>query len=117
MTGLYARAMFRPMDYDYSKRGYLLPEGCKDLADVIRPKAVITKGRFEVTVRLAVQNCLDIQIIAESNTLRIITRQCGSRTIEVPGAYLLAGARAVYFKGRLRIVVPKAGTDIAPEPN
>ena len=26
------------MDYDYKKRGYLLPEGCKDLIDVLKPK-------------------------------------------------------------------------------
>lgn len=24
------------MDYDYKKRGYLLPEGCKDLIDVLK---------------------------------------------------------------------------------
>jgi hypothetical protein len=96
------------MDYDYSKRGYLLPEGCKDLLDVIQPKTAITKRGFEVTVRLSVQKYSDIQIIAEENTLRIITWQCSSRTIEVPGAYPLAGARAMYLKGRLRIVVPEA---------
>ena len=27
------------MNYDYKKRGYLLPEGCKDLIDVLKPKA------------------------------------------------------------------------------
>lgn len=26
------------MNYDYKKRGYLLPEGCKDLIDVLKPK-------------------------------------------------------------------------------
>jgi hypothetical protein len=26
------------MDCDYQKRGYLLPEGCKDLIDVLKPK-------------------------------------------------------------------------------
>jgi hypothetical protein len=96
------------MDYDYSKRGYLLPEGCKDLVDVIQPKTAITKRGFEITVRLSVPKCSDVQIIAEGSTLRIITNQWSSRTIEVPGAYPLAGAQAMYLKGRLRIVVPKA---------
>jgi hypothetical protein len=27
------------MNYDYDKRGYLLPDGCKDLIDVFKPKA------------------------------------------------------------------------------
>jgi hypothetical protein len=27
------------MNYDYHKRGYLLPDGCKDLIDVVKPKA------------------------------------------------------------------------------
>ena len=26
------------MDNDYKKRGYLLPEGCKDLIDVLKPR-------------------------------------------------------------------------------
>lgn len=67
--------------------------------------------------RTAKLDAYTIQIIAEGSTLQIITRQCGSRTIEVPGAYLLAGAHAMYLKGRLRIVVPKAGTNSVPKPN
>ena len=117
LTGLRSQAMFRPMNYDYSKRGYLLPEGCKDLVDVIRPKTAITKRGFVITVQLSVQKRSDVQIIAEGSTLRIITRQWSSRTIEVPGAYPLTGARAMYLKDRLRIVVPKVGSDTAPEPN
>jgi hypothetical protein len=27
------------VDYEYKKRSYLLPEGCKDLIDVLKPKA------------------------------------------------------------------------------
>jgi len=27
---------FKTMDYDYSKRNYLLPKGCKDLIDVLK---------------------------------------------------------------------------------
>ena len=30
------------MDYDYSKRGYLLPPGCKDLADLLKPKVAVS---------------------------------------------------------------------------
>ncbi len=103
--------------YDYSTRGYLLPEGCKDLVDVIQPKTAITERGFEVTVPLSVPECSDIQIIADRSTLRIITRQCGSHPIEVPGAYPLAGARATYFHDQLHILVPKAGSDTVPEPN
>lgn len=33
------------MNYDYSKRCYLLPEGCKDLSDVWKLKAPTTAAR------------------------------------------------------------------------
>ncbi len=105
------------MDYDYSKRGCLLPEDCKDLVDVIRSKTAITERGFEATVPLWGLTWSDIGIIAEGNTLRIITQPYGSQTIEVPSAYLLAGARGVYLKGRLRVVVPKAEASTAAEPN
>jgi hypothetical protein len=36
------------MDYDYNSRAYLLPEGCKDLLDVLQPKTAITERGFEV---------------------------------------------------------------------
>ena len=87
------------------------------MVDVIEPKTAITERGFEITVLLSVLKCSDIQIIADRSTLRIITRQCGSRTIEVPGAYPLAGARGMYVKGQLSIVVPKGGSHAAPEPN
>jgi hypothetical protein len=29
------------MEYNYKKRGYLLPEGCKDLIDVFKPKVPV----------------------------------------------------------------------------
>jgi HSP20 family molecular chaperone IbpA len=96
------------MDYDYSKRSYLLPEGCKDLVDVIQPKTAITEFGFVVTARLPELQNTDIKITAEGNTLRIVTKQGGSRTVEVPSNYALAKAQAIYLHGRLSIVVPKA---------
>ena len=105
------------MDYDYGKRTYLLPEGCKDLAEVIQPKTAVTERGFEIMAQLAVQKISEIQILADRSTLQIVTRRCGSRTIEIPGAYPLAGARATYFNGRLQILVPKAGYNTASTPN
>jgi hypothetical protein len=109
--------MFRLMDFDFNQRGSRLPEGCKDLVEVLQPKTAITGRGFEIAVQLSVPKCSDIQIIGDRNTLRIVTRQGGSRTIEVPGAYSLAGARATYFNDWLRILVPKAGSDPVPETN
>lgn len=105
------------MDYDYNKRTCLLPEGCKDLVDVIQPKTAVTERGFELMVQLPVLKVSEIQILADRNTLQIVTRQGGSRSIEVPGAYPLAGARATYFNGRLHILVPKAGSNTEPAPN
>ena len=109
--------MFRPTDYNYSQRTCLLPEGCKELVDVIQPRTAITERGFELSVQLSGLKCSDIQIIANGSTLRIITRQGGSRAIEVPGDCPLADARAMYFNDRLRILVPEAGSNTALEPN
>jgi HSP20 family molecular chaperone IbpA len=100
------------MDYDYSKRGYLLPEGCKDLVDLIQPKTTITAHAFVVTVRLPDLRNKDIDVTVEGNTLRIVTKQGGSHrpfesVVDVPADFALADARATYFQGLLRIVVPK----------
>jgi HSP20 family molecular chaperone IbpA len=92
------------MDYDYSQRSYLLPEDCKNLIDLIQPKTAVTERGFVVTARLPELQSTDITIIAEGSTLRIVTKQGGSLTVEVPGNY----ARATYLHGRLSILVPKA---------
>ena len=103
------------MDCDYRKRGYLLPEGCKDLIDVIQPNTAITEEGFVVTIRLPGLQTGDINVVAEGSTLRIFGKQSGSpvpfgKTIEVavPGDYALAQAQATYLHDWLRIVVPKA---------
>jgi len=64
--------------YDYSKRGCLLPDGCKDLTYMILPKTAITKREFVVTARLpGIQN-KDIEIVAEGSALRITIKQSGA---------------------------------------
>jgi HSP20 family molecular chaperone IbpA len=103
------------VDYDYSKRGYLLPIGCKDLIDVIQPKKGIARDYFFVTIQLPGLKNADIQIWVEGNTLRIIAKaaagnaQC-ERKIEVPTGFEIAKTRAIYLKDRLCITVPKAPT-------
>jgi HSP20 family molecular chaperone IbpA len=101
------------MDFDYSKRGCLLPEGCKDLIDAIQPKTAITERGFVVTARLPELQSKNIEIIAEWRTLRIIAKQGGGHvpfesTIEVPSGYVIGQASATYILGELRIVIPKA---------
>lgn len=103
------------MDYDYSKRGYLLPDGCKDLIDVFRPKKGKKGDFFFVTIRLPGLQSPDIKIFLEGNTLRIVVKQPASkaqyeRKIEVPNGFVIAKSRAIYLKDRLCITVPKAKT-------
>ncbi|MGA2181076.1 MAG: Hsp20/alpha crystallin family protein [Verrucomicrobiota bacterium] len=100
------------MDYDYSKRGCLLPEGCKDLIDVSKQKATITEHGFIVTARLPELRSRDIEITVEGRSLRIVGKLSNSQVpfesvIEVPPGYGLADAQATCIKGKLRIVVPK----------
>ena len=84
------------MDYDYEKRGYLLPEGCKDLIDVLKPKAQLastprlgpsgplstiveeTKGELTVAERMTVRELAALlrkkpfQIVADLLELRVV---------------------------------------------
>jgi HSP20 family molecular chaperone IbpA len=103
------------VDFDYSKRGFLLPDGCKDLIDVIQPK----KNFFFVTIPLPGLRSADLEIFAEANSLRIIVRQAAKnlkheRTVEVPGGFAIEKARAVYMEDKLHIVVPKVQDDFPP---
>lgn len=102
------------MDYDYSKRGFLLPDGCKDLIDLIQPK----KNFFFVTIPLPGLRSANLEIFADANTLRIIMIQAAKnfkceRKVEVPGGFAIEKARAVYMEDKLHIVVPKAKTSLA----
>ncbi|HTV39111.1 MAG TPA: Hsp20/alpha crystallin family protein [Candidatus Sulfotelmatobacter sp.] len=107
------------MDYDYSNRSFLLPEGCKDLIDVIQPTAAVTEHGFVLTVQLAGVQSDEIEITVVGRTLRIGVRQGASHapfggTVVVPWDYAIAQAQATYFKDKLYIVVPKASGAGAP---
>ncbi len=87
-----------------------MPDGCKDLIDIIQPK----KNFFFVTIPLPGLTSADLEIFVEGNTLRIIVEQAAKnlkseRRVEVPGAFAINKARAVYMEDKLHIAVPKAG--------
>ena len=114
------------MEYDYRKHGYLLPDGCKDLIDATEPKPTLTEPGFVLESRTTITDqgfivaCrlpklrrrnIDIQI--EGSSLRISGRPPDTDVplvsrIEIPVGYAIARARAIYLRGELRIVVPKA---------
>ena len=54
------------MNYDYGKRGYLLPKGCKDLIDVSKAES------FTVTARLPKLRREHIEITVEGSSARVI---------------------------------------------
>ena len=106
-------------EFDYTKRSYLLPKGCKDLIDVMEPEGdgtiatetSFTKNSFLVTAFLPELRNGDIEITVEGRQLRIVGSPRGQPVfellVEVPNGYKVAKARAIYFDGELRIVVPK----------
>ena len=108
-------------EFDYSRRSYLLPKGCKDLIDVMEPESdgdgviatatSFTKNSFLVTAMLPELQNGDIEIIVEGRQLRVLGTPRGQAAfelvVEVPVGYVVAKARAIYFDGELRIVVPK----------
>ena len=107
------------MNYDYSKRGYLLPKGCKDLIDVLKQEApmtpavktAVTEKGFFIAAQIIGFDSAALEITVEGRTLRITGKRCGSPTpfetnIDVPAGYDLNQARAAYFSGELRITIP-----------
>jgi HSP20 family molecular chaperone IbpA len=107
------------VDYDYNKRGYLLPDGCKDLIDVIQPKTNRQKNFFSIRIQLPGLQSADIQIRVEANGLTMIAKRDDSeaqyeRKIDVPNGFEIAKARAIYLKDQLYIIVPKAQEDFPP---
>jgi hypothetical protein len=108
-------------EFDYSKRSYLLPKGCKDLIDVMEPESEagaeiatvtsFTKNSFLMTAALPELQNGDIEIVIEGRQLRVVVKPRGQAAfellVEVPIGYVVAKARAIYFDGELRIVVPK----------
>lgn len=110
------------MDYDYSKRGYLLPDGCKDLMDVIHldgdnsptdasPIDVIPQeDGLMVILQLPGHRNSSIEIIVEGSHLSVchkLPNGHSSSTLAVPPSYELARAHATYIKDTLRIFIPK----------
>jgi len=108
------------MNYDYSKRGYLLPEGCKDLIDVSEPKPpivpdfkiVVTEKGLLIQAQLPQLQTGAVVIAVEERKLRLAGKHSQSLvpfegTVEVPEGFDLTRAEATYFSGELRIVIPK----------
>src|SRR5258708_18755041 len=103
------------MDAGYMSRGYLLPQGCKDLIEVIAPKVAVTvtdRGLM-ITAQLPDLRSEEIEVTRKARKIRISRKQSSRHAAfesvtEVPADYDLSRARAGYFSGQLRIVVPRA---------
>ena len=94
------------MNYDYSKRGYLLPHGCKDLVDTLGQEG---GENFVIRVHLPAVSTATLMITVEGRSIRILGTQKGGETVfEVPVGYDIAKARANYLMDELQIVIPKA---------
>ncbi len=95
------------MNYDYSKRGYLLPHGCKDLIDTLGQEG---GEDFVIRVHLPNVSAATLMITVEGRSIRISGTQksSGTTVFEVPVGYDIAKARASYVKDELRIVIPNA---------
>ena len=112
------------MNYDYSRRNYFLPPGCKNLIDALKfdatnhqeKIALIHKGEqrneFIMKFKMPGLRKENIEIIAEGRHLRIarqLSNKLGRRQIivEIPLGYEIAKARAKYIKDTLHISIPK----------
>ena len=94
------------------KRGYLLPQGCKDLIDVIAPTVALTDRGLMITAQLPEVRSEDIEVTCDAKQVRISRKQSSSHAAfesvtDVPPGYDISRARAAYFSGQLRIVIPR----------
>jgi len=94
------------------KRDYLLPQGCKDLIDVITPKVTLTDRGLMITAQLPEVRSEDIDVSCDARQVRISRKHSSSHAAfesatDVPPCYAISLARAEYFSGQLRIVIPR----------
>jgi HSP20 family molecular chaperone IbpA len=108
------------MNYDYSKRDCLLPNGCKDLIDVLNQEApavpsfeaTVTDRGFQISAHLPGLRGGDLEITLEGSVLRVVGKWPAASNpfesvIAVPPGFDAAKARAAYLNGELRIFLPK----------
>ena len=108
------------MDFDYTRRDYLLPPGCKDLMDALKSEAKTSPFKvthqadgFIVTFTLGAGLLAgDIDIVIEGKNLRVFCKAHGGgrpqeNVMAVPPGYDLARALATYIDDALRIFIPK----------
>lgn len=107
------------MDHDYSKRGYLLPQGCKDLIDLGAPlgdlefvETVTQNDGLVITARWPNLRSDHIEIEIVRRQLRIALKPSDGLAprkgvMEVPAGYDLTKAQATCIKDTLRIFIPK----------
>jgi HSP20 family molecular chaperone IbpA len=113
------------VNYDYHRRNYFLPNGCKNLIDALKfdalnhkeDIALIHKGEqeneFIMKFKMPGLRTENIEIIAEGRHLRVArSNKLGRRQIivEIPLGYEIAKARAKYIKDTLHISIPKRRT-------
>ena len=105
--GRFPKRILLAVNYDYSKRGYLLPHGCKDLIDTIGPAG---DQDFVLRVRLPDVPAAALIITVKGRSLRISggSKDSFESVFEIPVGYDIAQARATFVQGELRIVCPKA---------
>jgi hypothetical protein len=69
------------MNHDYKKRDYLLPEGCKDLIDVLKPK--IQSAHQPSSVSQSPRPINSQMIVAERVTVRDLATLLNRKPFEI----------------------------------
>jgi len=97
------------VNFDYSKRGYLLPHGCKDLIDVIGQES---GDQFVWRIHLPEVASASLIVTVEGRSIRISGKgQKPFETVfEVPMGYDIIQAWATCLNDELRITIPKAAS-------
>ncbi len=105
---------------DPKKRGVTLPDGCKDLIDVLKRETCghefqtrATDAGFVITASLPGLRSEDIEITVEGSMVRISGKPGDAHAsfeaaIHVPSGYSIRTARAAYLNNELRITLPKS---------
>ena len=110
------------VNYDYSKRDYLLPHGYKDLIDAvflaegINSSDVLRKENgILITLKLPESQDIAVRMIARGRHLYVVHKLPTGKLLHrrimiVPSAYDIDHALTTFVEDRLRIFIPKCST-------
>ena len=75
--------MAHEMENEFMKRGYLLPKGCKDLSDILKPKAQPTPAKPQPSSPMPLPPITGELAVPEWMTVRELAKALGQKPFQI----------------------------------